>query len=559
MSLVFMTVLNMSLTASYCIVVVIIVRLFLKKQPKLFSYLLWSIVLFRLLCPFALFGSFSLLRIDTHIVSQENLTGRRIDDEDRIQLNALHGGDAMAQGTEEDGNMPKNPGKTKIGQEETWMQKAVDIVAWVWLAGMAAFIWHSIKAVYCIYVSLKNADVLGENLYESGNIKTPFVFGMARPRVYLPKNLSEEDRKYVLVHEQIHIARKDYLIKIVAYAAVCIHWFNPLVWVAFALLENDMEMSCDEAVLRRMGMNVKKEYSSSLLSLSSGRAAFQGSPLAFGEGKVKSRVRNILSYRKKTFGAGLLATVVLVIVAIGLFLDPVPAQPDEEEKEKIMAFVGRYADAHCQRDGAAVVSFYTEEETAMIEEEERLLEKEDGGYTYGFSSPWPDSYRYEMIWEENRADICYYAWSSEPHIIVWREEIQYIKSGEGYRVKESSLRIFDNISSVEEFEEAYRINGEYQFVDYVTNGFVEAIAYQKENGDSSTDNTVYGKPETAAAHILNLTGGEGRVEANYTYQATVRYLFADGSEIMIPMYMPLAEQGEDIWIVDTAVWNAGAP
>ncbi|MCM1143568.1 MAG: M56 family metallopeptidase [Lachnoclostridium sp.] len=566
-SRIFMTVLNMSFTASYCIAVVLVLRLFLRKQPKALSYLLWGVVVIRLLCPFFPSSSFSLVRVNPQPLLERHMTGQGFanadmgnefvsgqDDETMMQ----NGETANTEMAAEDG-IPEAEG--------TWIQRAVDIAAWIWLAGMALLLCYSIGTAAALRRSLRNADFIGENQYTAAGVSSPFVFGFIKPRIYLPKHLSKEERVYVLAHEKVHIARKDYLVKILAYTAVCIHWFNPVVWLAFVLMERDMEMSCDEAVLRTLGMNSKKQYAETLLALSSERTWLQGSPLAFGEGKVKDRIYNVLSYRKKTLFAVVAAAVVLVAVGIGLLLNPAQSgKADTAEQEKITAFVEQYAEANCNRDGAAIVALYADEEKALADKENMALEKAGGEYTYGFSSPWPDSYRYEILWDEEKVNICYYAWTSDPHISVWKEEAYYTKVGEEYRIKESSMQFFDSITTGEEFEEAYWINDGHYFVDYVENGFVDTIAYQMETGASAADNTVYEKPETSAAHILNLTGGEGRVEGDYAYQAMVRYTFADGSEVMIPMYNALAEKedgggnlsGEAIWIVDTAVWNAGA-
>ena len=556
MSQIFITVLNMSLTASYCIAVVIVLRFFLRRQPKIFSYLLWSVVFFRLLCPFSLSSAFSLVRVNTNIISQENMDRWTIENADTAGLYTAEDGfmmqetdNADAQNTEAD---------TRYAAEQTRLLKMLIIAARIWIIGIVLLICYSIGTAYRFRRSLRQAVRIGENQYEAENITTPFVFGIIKPRIYLPAHLSEEEKKYVLTHEKIHIVRKDYLVKTAAYGTACIHWFNPLVWLAFVLMENDMEMSCDEAVLRKLGIESKKEYSLSLLSLSSEKMVFRGSPLAFGEGKVKSRVKNILSYRSSRLTAVIAVAVVLVIIIGGLMLNPTEKGeqrlPKEEDREKITELIENYADAFCGRDGAAIAAFYADEEEALANTYD-MLDKAGGEYTWGFSSPWPDSYRYVIDWEHGKADIWYYAWTSDPHVTVWKEEKYYEKSGEEYRVTDGSLEYMDSISSEEEFNKAYRIQGKYLFVDYEENGFADAISYQIENGTSAADNTVYSTPETAAEYILNLTGGEGRVEGSYTIQAAVRYRFADGSEVMFPMYMVQ----ENIWIVDVAVWNAGAP
>lgn len=262
--------------------------------------------------------------------------------------------------------------------------------------------------------------------------------------------------------------------------------------------------------------------------------------------------------RQKKLYTVIISALVFICVLGGLILNPAdkeePLYPNEAEREKITELIECYAEAFCARNGVDIAALYTDEEAALANSYD-MLDKAGGEYTYGFSSPWPDSYRYVIDWKQEKADIWYYAWTSDPHITVWKEEKYYTKTDEGYRVIDGTLRYMDSISSEEEFEDAYLIQGEHRFVDYEENGFVEAIRYQIENGTSSTDNTVYETPQKAAAHILNLTGGEAVVEGRFSIQAMVRYRFADGSEVMIPMY--LAE--ENIWMVDVAVWNAGAP
>lgn len=568
MSEVFIKILNMSLAASYCIAAVAVLRFLFRKQPKILSYLMWSVVLFRLVCPFSVSGAYSLMRLDTNIISQENMMRWSGAENENGWETADAGNNMMQAGADETdagkGLYVDDPGTGEV----FWIQKVINVAAWIWFGGVIMLICYSVGKIVSLKYSLKNAVLIEGNRYEADGIDTPFVFGLIRPRIYLPMHLQAEDKKYVLEHENIHIARKDYLVKAAAYAAVCIHWFNPLVWLAFVLMEKDMEMSCDEAVLKKLGMDVKKEYSLSLLSLSTEKPMFRGNPIAFGEGKVKDRVSNILSYRKRTFLAVLAAGIILLAVGVGLIFNPVKKsdaeQAGDEDKAKITALTEDYAEACCNRDGAAIVALYTDEETALVNGESRLLEKAGDGYSFGYSSPWPLSYRYEIKWEEGKADIRYYAWTSDPHICVWREEIQYVKVGDEYRIGESFFEILDNISSAEEFERAYRINGEHQFVDYVEEGFVESINFQREDGTSSVDNTVYGSPESAAEHILNLTGGETFAIGN-SFQATVYYQFADGSEVTIPMYdanydlQSDSHRGDPVWIVDTAVWNAGAP
>ena len=567
LSQIFIKILNMSFTASYCIIAVIVLRFLLRKQAKIFSYLLWGVVLFRLICPVSISSAYSLLRMDTNIISQENidrwatanLNQNNVADDDIPTLPAQINTDNI-----QDSFFNFNTDMQEMSRN-TWANKAFVVASWIWVAGMALLILYSIAATLRMRYSLKNATYREKSIYEAEGIATPFVFGIIRPHIYIPEYINEDERKYVLAHEEIHIARRDYLVKILAYLVVCLHWFNPLVWVAFILMENDMEMSCDEAVLRKLGEGVKKEYSHSLLSLSVERKLFQSSPLAFGEGNVNGRIQNILGYHKRAFITVILAVAILIIVGIGLILNPAGNNVDDVDLDKMSEFIENYATAFSDRDGAKMVDAYIDEETAL--ENVFMLEKAGDGYTLGQPIPLLYSFRYRIIQEENRADIYYYAMTFDPHMVVWKEEMYY-KTVEGeIKVVGSSLKFFDSITSKEEFDDAYLIDGEYQFVNYQEYEFIKDINYWIEKGYYYTDPTVYAKPETAAAHILNLTGGSGSVEGDYAWQAMVRYTFADGSEVMIPMYNSLDEQagsgenwnGQDIWIVDTDVWNAKAP
>ena len=583
-STIFMKICNMSLTATYCIAAVILVRLLLKKQPKIFSYLLWSVVLFRLLCPVSISGDYSLLRMDTDLISQENFSGFR-----EARIVALLGRDAVTSG-----DMPEmseggiNDARDVTAESGFYHQGAAEslhkvftVGGWIWFTGAALLIGYSVLTTLRFRKFLQGAFQVQDNVFAMEGLATPFVFGIVSPRIYLPVHMQAEERRFVLEHEHVHVTRKDYLIKILAWGTVCLHWFNPFVWVAYKLMEKDMEMSCDEAVIRKLGYDVRKEYSNALLSLSCDRLKLGGCPIAFGEGAVKSRVRNILSYHKKAVVTIALMVVLICAIVIGLSMNPVNAA--NVETEEMFRFVGDYADAFCARDGDALVGMYIDEDTAF--EHIVMLDHTDEGYTFGFSSPWPLEYRLvidvkEGHQDEGTAEIWYYAWTSDPHIAVWREEIQFSKTSDGYRVTDSEMKWLNSILNAEEYMEAYWIVDEYWFTDYKENGFVEAInaqtQYDLEAGEGTDRNAMYRNPETAAEWILNLTGGVSElVSTNSNGQATVRYTFADGSDVLIPMYdvnfdgMTASGSDDDlkdavfantqVWIPDLQAWNAKEP
>lgn len=583
-STIFMKICNMSLTATYCIAAIILLRLLLKKQPKIFSYLLWSVVLFRLVCPISVSGNYSLLRMDTNLISQEKFTGYR-----EGGMTAWHG-----KGYIFDDSMHKEDGDGTNGavavatesgfyerQTAERIGKVFTVSGWIWLAGVALLIAHSVWTTLRFWRFLQGASRVEDDTFEIEGLDTPLVFGIIRPRIYFPDHLREEERRFVLEHERVHVMRKDYLIKILAWGTVCLHWFNPAVWLAYKLIEKDMEMSCDEAVIRKLGYAVRKEYSDALLSLSCDRLKTGGCPIAFGEGAVKSRVRNILSYHKRTVAAVTLAAVLLSVAVVGLFMNPVSAADDDTLAEQVQ-FVTDYANAFCDRDGDTLVGLYIGEETAF--EHIIALDYAGGEYTFGFSSPWPDEYRFLMD-ESNtgnggKAEIWYYAWTSDLHVSVWKEELEFTKMQDGYRVTNSALRFLDSISSEEEFMEAYQVGDAYRFTDYVERGFVDAInvqtQYDMESGEGTDRNAVYRSPDTAAKWILNLTGGVCMPTMyNSNGQAEVRFIFLDGRYVEIPMYDAnfdgmTATVGDSesetadavntqIWIPDLQVWNAKAP
>jgi beta-lactamase regulating signal transducer with metallopeptidase domain len=306
----FLTVLNMSLTASYVILFVIIVRLLLQKAPKFISYALWGVVAFRLIIPFSFESMFSLIPRNTNIVPIPH----DIIYEQSLQVNS--GKEVV------DSFVNNSLPAPAVGASANPLQIYVEIGAYIWVLGMIALIVYSIVSVLLLKRQLKGAQLIEKNIFEAKNLMTPFVLGLINPNIYLPVGLSKEEQNYALIHEQIHIHRKDHIIKILAFLIVSIHWFNPLVWIAFVLMSTDMELSCDERVLKVMDGDIKKPYANSLLSLAAGRHILKGSPLAFGEGNVKGRIKNVLNYRKPGFWVMFFSIIIVAAVAIGLAANP---------------------------------------------------------------------------------------------------------------------------------------------------------------------------------------------------------------------------------------------
>lgn len=305
----FLTVLNMSLTSSYVIVFVIIIRLLLKRFPKVYSYVLWLPVLFRLICPFSFDSIFSLIPRDVNIPQD-------IAYSPKPEINS-----GIAAIDSAINNVLPSAPVNQIASANP-MQIWLAIGGAVWLIGIAMLLIYSVFTTVKLYRKLKNANHIEDNIYNIDGFKTPFVFGIVNPKIYLPAHLSESEKSYVLLHEQTHIKRLDQIVKLIFFIVTCIHWFNPLVWITFYLMGEDMELSCDEKVVKQMGSNIKKEYSSSLLSMSTRRKILGGSPIAFGENNTKGRIKNVLNYKKPALWATVISIVIVLAVGIGLMSNP---------------------------------------------------------------------------------------------------------------------------------------------------------------------------------------------------------------------------------------------
>ena len=327
---VFSAVLNMSITASVMIGIILVVRLLLRKTPKLFSYILWSVVLFRLLCPISFTTDFSLLGLmDTSVaeVSPNTTIVEHIPAQPGNQTVVFPVTPGRVEAPDVTPSTPANPAAP--ASEPLTIEQ---LLPWIWATGILAMAIYSVVSLVKLRKQLLGATPLRDNIYLADYIGSPFVMGLFSPKIYLPSSLTESERRYILFHEQHHIRRGDHLIKALAFIALCIHWFNPLVWLAFVLSSKDMEMSCDEAVVKKLGAEIRTDYSASLLSLATGRRIIAGTPLAFGEGDTKSRIKNMLNWKKPAVWVSAVGVVVCITVVLGCAANPAETKdntPDE--------------------------------------------------------------------------------------------------------------------------------------------------------------------------------------------------------------------------------------
>lgn len=323
MTALFISILNMSITASYVALAVIIIRLLLKQAPKIYSYVLWLAVILRLVIPYSVNAPFSFLNFlqpnvqATTGVMEFIPSNIGLMDQPAINLEA------------NDINHAINsllPPATPLASANP-LQIVMDLAGLIWIIGMVILLICSVVSYLKVKNNLKTATLVTANIYETDRIITPFVCGFMRPKIYIPLGLKNDELTYILEHEQTHIHRRDYLIKPFAFLVLIVHWFNPILWISFALMSRDMEMSCDERVIRKMGNGVKAGYSNALLSFSKKSSRFiVGSPLAFGESQVHSRIKNILSYKKPTLWLSAVISVVTLMLIIFFTINPAKEQ-----------------------------------------------------------------------------------------------------------------------------------------------------------------------------------------------------------------------------------------
>lgn len=330
----FMQTLDMTARGSVVIGAVILIRLLLRKTPKIYSYLLWSVVLFRLLCPVSFQAPVSMMPEFIPMEQAYTLQDAPISPFSAGVAAYEAVGDAINGGLGvqhvytqqmEDNGMP-------VIVTAQWWEVWVLFGQYVWLVGMIALGAYSSAIYLKLRRRLLGAQRINGNIYLSDKIPSPFVLGLFRPRIYLPAFIAEHERSYILAHEQHHIRRFDHVFKLLGYLALMLHWFNPLVWIAYILFCKDMEMSCDEAVIRKLGTDIRADYAASLLKLAVGHRTVSVMPLAFGEGDTKERVKNMSRWKKPKLWICVAAALLIVAVAVVLATDPKDPPPEDHFK-----------------------------------------------------------------------------------------------------------------------------------------------------------------------------------------------------------------------------------
>ncbi len=307
---VFLKIVNLSISASWLILTALVLRFVLKKAPKWVMPLLWGVVALRLVCLFSIESALSL------IPSAETIPSEIVTETREPVL--------YEQATLDIVTNPTLPPAAEVPVGVSRQQAQVDfnIYSVLWLAGMAALLVHALVSAGKLKRKLATAILLRDNIYESEFVDSPFVFGVVKPNIYLPMHMDEGTAAYVIAHERAHLARRDHWWKVLGYLVLALHWFNPLVWVAYILFCRDIELACDERVVKGLDGAARADYSQALLSCAAPGRAVAACPLAFGEGNIKTRVKSALHYKKPAFWVAAAAVLAVVIVAVCFLTNP---------------------------------------------------------------------------------------------------------------------------------------------------------------------------------------------------------------------------------------------
>ena len=310
MSDLFLKIVNMSISASWLVVAVLILRLVLKKVPKWVNVLLWGIVAVRLICPFSFESALSLIP-SAETFPEKIISGPSFDVQTGITPIDNRINDYLGDRYFEGVTVPTNNGNN-----------VMTILTIVWIIGILLLATYTIISYQRLNRKVDTAVHYKDNIFQSENVSSPFVLGIINPRIYLPFSMNEQDMEHVVAHEQAHIRRKDHWWKPLGFLLLTIHWFNPLMWLAYVLLCRDIELACDEKVIKELGNEQRADYTQALVACSVNRRMIAACPLAFGEVGVKERVKSVMNYKKPAFWVIIIAVNVCVGVAVCFLTNP---------------------------------------------------------------------------------------------------------------------------------------------------------------------------------------------------------------------------------------------
>lgn len=392
MSELFLKILEMSLSASCLLLVILLLRLVLKKAPKWIHVLLWGLVALRLVMPFSIESNLSL-------IPEPMADGNIITDVGNVSIGKIENIEIYE---EEPIIEQEQPVGSVITPEEsvkpakTVANTVYPILSWIWLAGVALMLLYTLISYLMLRHRVNTAVPLKKGIFQSENVDSPFVLGIIRPKIYLPFRMDGETLEYVIAHEQAHIRRKDHWWKPLGFLLLAFHWFNPLMWLGYALLCRDIELACDEKVIQQMDNENRANYTQALVTCSVHRRRIAACPLAFGEVGVKERVRSVMNYKKPAFWILIAAVVTSAVVAVCFLTNP--------KEPGIYGIRGTTYDQNDQVPCIELDYFFESEEKAHAQFQRgkwlRQLSEQEAEYTKEGSTPYDGSLgTYRMMLE----------------------------------------------------------------------------------------------------------------------------------------------------------------
>lgn len=597
LSQIFLTFLYKNMTVSVVIIAVLLARFLLRKMPKKYSYILWSIVGIRMIfdLPFATnISVFNLFRgFAKHTSTVEAMLAGSHRTNLQRSTDLLNKTDTTGAAA---AHASRSTAVEAMTHTLTTSQTVLGILGLLWLIVVALFVAYGIYSYVKCRLLVRTAVIARDitpdshkkknnvSVWECDRIPSPFVLGIIRSRIYIPFRMPKQEQAYILAHEECHIRRLDPLWKLIAFLLLAVYWWNPLVWIAFFYMVRDMEMSCDEAVIEQFGNEIKQGYSNSLLSFAMERHPYSFAPVAFGEGDAGRRIKNVLNFKKPHTWVAILVFVLLVVVGVSCLTNgkdkissetvsdtensqmqqtavetteaPMSSDNSSTVQESLQS-VDKWTQAFAARDVRTIQDMATDDAKNELKEENLL---DDNG-NFGWSSPWPwfdeesgmPAYQITQS-DDTSATILYYAQVSDPHVTVWKETLQYTRKDDKIEIAHEELQMLNFIASGSEFENAYPKGIQNTPMDYQANGLGEtlnehAISANGMNPDGEYNLT---DPMEAAQYLLNLLRNDDKVEITADKkdktQVELKVHFTeDDITHHITMIRPWGEDG--IWVV----------
>ena len=597
LSQIFLTFLYKNMTVSVVIIAVLLARFLLRKMPKKYSYILWSIVGIRMIFDLPFATNISVFNLFRGFAKHTSTVETMLAGSHRTNL---QGSTDLLNKTDTTGAAAAHASRSTVVEAMTHTlttsQMVLGILGLLWLIVVALFVTYGIYSYVKCRLLVRTAVIARDitpdshkkknnvSVWECDRIPSPFVLGIIRSRIYIPFRMPKQEQAYILAHEECHIRRLDPLWKLIAFLLLAVYWWNPLVWIAFFYMVRDMEMSCDEAVIEQFGNEIKQGYSNSLLSFAMERHPYSFAPVAFGEGDAGRRIKNVLNFKKPHTWVAILVFVLLVVVGVSCLTNgkdkissetvsdtensqmqqtavetteaPMSSDNNSTVQESLQS-VDKWAQAYAARDVRTIQDMATDDAKNELKEENLL---DDNG-NFGWSSPWPwfdeesgmPAYQITQS-DDTSATILYYAQVSDPHVTVWKETLQYTRKDDKIEIAHEELQMLNFIAGGSEFENAYPKGIQNTPMDYQANGLGETLNEHAISANGMSPDGEYNltDPMEAAQYLLNLLRNDDKVEITADKkdktQVELKVHFTeDDITHHITMIRPWGEDG--IWVV----------